>query len=45
MNLRRFFNRRKRDADLASEIEAHLRHGSRGKPRRGLSPEEALRRA
>ena len=45
MNLRRFFNRRKRDADLASEIEAHLAMEAEENRARGLSPEEALRRA
>ena len=40
-----FFNRRKRDADLASEIEAHLAMEAEENRARGLSPEEALRRA
>src|SRR5271163_2940854 len=45
MSLRRFFSRRRRDADLASEIEAHLALEAEENRARGLSPEEARRRA
>jgi predicted permease len=45
MSINRFFRRRKRDADLAVEIEAHLALEAEENRARGLSPEEARRRA
>jgi putative ABC transport system permease protein len=45
MYLRRFFIRKQRDAELAREIEAHLDIEAAENRARGLSPEEALRRA
>jgi putative ABC transport system permease protein len=45
MSMKRFFFRRRRDADLAHEIEAHLEHEADANLARGLSPEEARRAA
>jgi predicted permease len=45
MNLHRFMNREKKDADLAAEIESHLAHEQDDNLSRGLSPEEARRQA
>jgi putative ABC transport system permease protein len=45
MNLRRFTQREKRDADLAEEIESHLAHERDANAVRGLSAEEGRRRA
>ena len=45
MSIRRFFSRGRRDADLASEIEAHLALEVDDNIACGLSPEEARRRA
>ena len=45
MNLRRFFTRRAADADLAQELEAHLQHEVDDNLARGMSKEEATRRA
>ena len=45
MNLRRFFNRKRRDEDFAEEIEAHLRHEEDANLARGLTLEEARRQA
>src|SRR5882672_1863291 len=45
MNLRRFTQRRKKDADLAEEIRSHLAHEQDANIARGLSPEEASRQA
>ncbi|MGA8153149.1 MAG: ABC transporter permease [Terriglobales bacterium] len=45
MNLRRFTQRAKKDADLAQEIESHLAHEQDANTARGLSPEEARRQA
>ena len=45
MNLRRFLRRRKEDADLAAELQSHLAHEIDDDLARGLSPEEARRRA
>jgi predicted permease len=45
MRLFRFFHRREEDADLAQELEAHLRHEADDYVARGFSQEEAKRRA
>src|SRR5258707_5981874 len=45
MNLRRFFGRPAADAELAQELEAHLQHEVDDNLARGLSEEEARRRA
>jgi putative ABC transport system permease protein len=45
MGLRRFTQRKKKDADLAEEIESHLAHEQEANIARGLSPEEARRQA
>jgi hypothetical protein len=45
MNLRRFFSRRSRDEEMAREMEAHLAMEADWNLARGLSPEEAQRRA
>ena len=45
MNLKRFFNRRKRDEETAREIEAHIELEVELNEARGLAPEEARRRA
>ncbi len=45
MNLRRFFTRRAADADLAQELEAHIQHEVDDNLARGMSKEEAIRRA
>src|SRR5690349_15618783 len=45
MNLRRFFTRRAADADLAQELEAHIQHEVDDNLARGMSKEEAVRRA
>jgi len=45
MNFKRYFSRRRRDADLASEIEAYIELEADENRSRGLSPEEARRRA
>src|SRR5882762_2937152 len=45
MNLRRFTQRRQKDADLAEEIQSHLAHEQDANIVRGLSPEEARRQA
>jgi predicted permease len=45
MNLRRFTQREQKDADLAEEIESHLAHEQDAGTARGLSGEEAHRRA
>ena len=45
MNLRRFFTRRKRDAEFAREMEAHIEMEIDENVARGLSPEEARRQA
>jgi predicted permease len=45
MTLRRFTHRAKKDADLADEIAAHLEHEQDANATRGLSDEEARRRA
>ncbi len=45
MGLRRFTQRKKKDADLAAEIESHLEHEQDANIARGLSPEEARRQA
>src|ERR1700723_1364283 len=45
MNLRRFVQREKKDADLAEEIESHLAHEQDANAARGLSSEEAHRQA
>ena len=45
MGLRRFRQRKKKDALLADEIEAHLAHELDANLARGLSPEEARRQA
>jgi putative ABC transport system permease protein len=45
MNLERFRDRDKKDQDFAEEIESHLAHEEDANAARGLSPEEAHRRA
>ena len=45
MNLKRFFIKRKRDAELVREIEAHIAHEIDEYLARGLSSEEAHRQA
>ena len=45
MSLRRFFTRRRRDADLAEEIEQYLAEEIDDNLARGMSPEEARRQA
>jgi predicted permease len=45
MRLSRFFRRRDRDADLAQELDAHLRHEIDDYVAQGLSVQEATRRA
>ncbi len=45
MSIKRFFSRSRRNADLAREIEAHLELEVEENIARGLSPEEARRRA
>jgi putative ABC transport system permease protein len=45
MSLRRFTRRRKKDEELAEEIESHLAHEEDANAERGLSSEEARRRA
>ena len=45
MNLERFMNRKRKDEDLAQEIDSHLAHERDANAARGLSPEEARRQA
>lgn len=45
MDLRRFTHRKKRDKELAEEIESHLAHERDANAARGLSSEEARRQA
>ena len=45
MSLRRFLQRKKKDADLAEEIASHLAHEQEANIARGLSPEPARRQA
>jgi predicted permease len=45
VNWRRFFTRRRRDAELAEEMEQHLAQEIDDNVARGMSPEEARRRA
>jgi hypothetical protein len=45
MNLRRFVQREKKDADLGEGIESHLAHEQDANAARGLSSEEAHRQA
>ncbi len=45
MNLRRFFSRPAADAELAQELEAHLQHEVDDNVARGMSEEEAQRKA
>ncbi len=45
MSFRRFADRTRKDQDLAEEIESHLAHEQDANAARGLSPEEARRRA
>src|SRR5690348_567154 len=45
MNPRRFIGRKAKDADFADEIESHLAHEQDANAARGLSPDEAHRRA
>jgi predicted permease len=45
MNLGRFFTRRAADADLAQELEAHIQHEVDDNLARGMSEEDAVRRA
>ncbi len=45
MNLRRFFQRKAKAADLADEIDSHLAHEQDTQTARGVSVEEARRRA
>ena len=45
MNLRRFMGRKAKAADFADEIDSHIAHEQDANADRGLSPEEARRRA
>jgi putative ABC transport system permease protein len=45
MNLRRFYNRNRRDQDFAEEIESHIRHEEDANLARGITPDEARRQA
>jgi len=45
MRLLRLFRRREQDAELAQELDAHLRHEIDDYVAQGLSPQEATRRA
>jgi putative ABC transport system permease protein len=45
MNLERFTDRKRKDEDLAQEIDSHLAHEQDANAARGLSPEEARRQA
>jgi putative ABC transport system permease protein len=45
MNLRRFFNRTRKDQDFVEEIESYLGHEEDANLARGLTPEEARRQA
>ena len=45
MSLRRFMHRRRKDEDLAEEIESHLAHQQDHNVARGLPPQEARRQA
>ena len=45
MGIRRFFQRRTEDADLARELEAHIAHQVDENIAAGMSPEEARRQA
>ena len=45
MGLRRFFHRRKEDADLARELEAHIAHQVDENVASGMSADEARRQA
>jgi len=45
MSLRRYTHRARKDEDLAEEIESHLAHERDANAARGLSDEEARRRA
>ena len=45
MTIRRFMHRRRKDEDLAEEIESHLAHEQDVNAERGLSPQEARRQA
>jgi putative ABC transport system permease protein len=45
MSIRRFMHRKRKDQDLAEEIEAHLAHEQDQNVARGLPPQEAHRQA
>ncbi len=45
MNVRRFMHRKRKDKELAEEIDAHLAHERDANAARGLSAEEARRQA
>ena len=45
MTIRRFMHRRRKDEDLAEEIESHLAHEQDANAARGLPPPEARRQA
>ena len=45
MTMRRFIDRTRKDEELAQEIESHLAHEQDAQTARGVSPEEARRRA
>jgi putative ABC transport system permease protein len=45
MNIERFKDRKRKDEDLAEEIDSHLAHEQDANTARGLSPEEARRQA
>ena len=45
MSLRRFMHRRRKDADLAEEINSHLAHEQDAHFARGLNADEARRKA
>ena len=45
MTIRRFMDRRRKDKDLAEEIDSHLAHEQEANTARGLPPQEARRQA
>jgi hypothetical protein len=45
MSFERFMDRKRKDEDLAQEIDSHLAHERDANAARGLSPEEARRQA
>src|SRR5581483_5003138 len=45
MNVKRFFSRRRHDAELTQEMQTHIAEETAENVARGMSPEEARRRA